>query len=365
MLQSLSWRALNIAFKQTFAHASASRDATHTLWVEARSRDGLLGYGEGCPREYVSHETLAGAAAFVESQREGLIATIRDLDTLRSRVERHGPEIDANPAAWCAIELALLDLLARRNGQTVEALLELPRLSGRFRYTAVIGDVSPQRFHAQLARYLTAGFRDYKIKLSGNAALDRAKVAALKAAGIEGAAVRADANNLWTSADRAIDFLSGLDFPFVALEEPLKAGDFPGMRRIAATFDCAIILDESLLRDRQLNALGDSAVRWLVNLRVSKMGGLLRSLRLAHRIRQAGLKMIVGAHVGETSLLTRAALAVANSARDILYAQEGAFGTHLLERDVVHSPIMFGAGGVLEAQAVPTGFGFALRYTAL
>jgi len=47
--------------------------------------------------------------------------------------------------------------------------------------------------------------------------------------------------------------------------------------------------------------------------------------------------VIVGAHVGETSLLTRAALTVANSARDLLVAQEGAFGTHLLARDVVRA----------------------------
>jgi hypothetical protein len=50
-------------------------------------------------------------------------------------------------------------------------------------------------------------------------------------------------------------------------------------------------------------------------------------------------------------VLTRAALAVAHSARDSLIAQEGAFGTHLLSRDVTESPIMFGAGGVLDADS--------------
>ena len=39
--------------------------------------------------------------------------------------------------------------------------------------------------------------------------------------------------------------------------------------------------------------------------------------------------------VGETSLLTRAGLTIANAFRDCICAQEGAFGTHLLERDVV------------------------------
>jgi hypothetical protein len=78
------------------------------------------------------------------------------------------------------------------------------------------------------------------------------------------------------------------------------------------------------------------------------MGGVLRSLHLASEVRQRGLRLIIGAHVGETSLLTRAALTVANAARDLLIAQEGAFGTHLLVHDVVERPLMFGAAGVLE-----------------
>lgn len=59
--------------------------------------------------------------------------------------------------------------------------------------------------------------------------------------------------------------------------------------------------------------------------------------------------------------LTRAALTIANAARDILVAQEGAFGTHLLEHDVIDAPIMFGAGGILDASQLPTGTGFGLK----
>jgi L-alanine-DL-glutamate epimerase-like enolase superfamily enzyme len=90
------------------------------------------------------------------------------------------------------------------------------------------------------------------------------------------------------------------------------------------------------------------------------MGGLIRSLQVLERIRDAGLRVIVGAHVGETSLLTRAALTAANAARDILVAQEGAFGTHLLEHDVVDPPIMFGARGELDARDLPAGPGFGI-----
>jgi hypothetical protein len=78
------------------------------------------------------------------------------------------------------------------------------------------------------------------------------------------------------------------------------------------------------------------------------MGGILRSFDVVSAARERGIDLIVGAQVGETSLLTRAALAVASAAKDRVIAQEGAFGTHLLQHDVIDPPLMFGAAGVLE-----------------
>jgi L-alanine-DL-glutamate epimerase-like enolase superfamily enzyme len=363
ILESIRATVLAIPFNAAFKHASAERAATQTLWVEARTRDGVLGHGEGCPREYVTTESLASTQAFVASHTADWLAAIRDVATLADWAHRHRIDIDANPAAWAAVELAMLDLLGKAQGCTVEALLGLPEVAGRFRYTAVLGDATPRQFEAQLSHYVQAGFRDFKIKLSGNHERDLAKTRALSTAGITMNAVRADANNLWSETAAAIKYLKALDFEFFALEEPLRAGDYSGMQNIAAAMNAKIILDESLLRADQVERFAESPERWIVNLRVSKMGGLLRSLELVREVRRIGLRLIVGAHVGETSLLTRAALTVANSARDVLLAQEGAFGTHLLAYDVIEPPLMFGPSGILDADeldiAAKSGFGLA------
>ena len=174
----------------------------------------------------------------------------------------------------------------RRKGVSVEALLGLPQLGGSFRYTAVVGDSSPRQFETQLAHYVKAGFSDFKIKLSGDRTRDLAKVNALAALGIAPQAVRADANNLWADAAAAIGDLKALGFPFSAVEEPLRAGDYAGMRQIASALDTKIILDESLLRQDQLALIGEAADCYIVNLRVSKMGGLLRSLELVRELRR-------------------------------------------------------------------------------
>jgi L-alanine-DL-glutamate epimerase-like enolase superfamily enzyme len=362
-LESIRAAPLAIPFNTAFRHAAAERSVTQSLWVEARAQEGTIGFGEGCPREYVTSESLAGAQAFVQAHVAAWLEAICDAETLAEWVARNRGEIDANPAAWTAVELALLDLIGKCEGKSVESLLGLPGISGRFRYTAVLGDAAPAQFAGQLAHYLKAGFTEFKIKLSGDHDRDVAKVHALAAAEVPAHAVRADANNLWRNADAAIRALEALEFPFFALEEPLRTGDYDGMGGLAAARSTRIILDESLLRPAQLEQFASSAERWIVNLRVSKMGGVLRSLELVRELRRRGLRVIIGAHVGETSLLTRAALTIAHSARDILLAQEGAFGTHLLARDVVEPPVMFGPGGILDTTALKltaTGFGLTI-----
>lgn len=365
MIASVRASSLEIPFRLSFKHASAARAATQTAWVVVEGSSGLKGCGEGCPREYVTGESLADALAFVAEQDAAWRERVRDVGTLAAWSTEQRALVDRHPAAWSAFELACLDLLARTRGSPVETLLGMPQLGGRFRYTAVIGDSPAREFDTWLARYRAQGFRDFKIKLSGDAARDAAKVRSLEAAGISPAAVRADANNLWASAEAAITHLRGLRFPFAALEEPVRAADYAGMARVAEALDCRIVADESVARSAQLADLQGPPERWVINVRVSKMGGLLRSLQVVEEARSRGLRVIVGAHVGETSVLTRAGMTVARAAGDALVAHEGAFGTHLLERDVCDPPLQFGAGGVIDIDATgigkAPGWGLAMR----
>jgi L-Ala-D/L-Glu epimerase len=362
-LHSLESSKLSIPFKGAFKHASAERHAMQSLWIRARAASGEEGFGEGCPREYVTGESLNAALAFVERHRADWIAELSDVQSLKDWLTRHQSQIDAHPAAWAAVELALLDLFGKLQRCSVEHLLELPEITGRFRYTAVLGDGSPQQFAAQLKQFLKAGFSRFKIKLSPDSQENRVKVRLLVEAGVTGDAVRADANNLWHDAHVCVRDLQSLNYPFMALEEPLQPGDFEGLVGVAEALNTRIILDESVTREAHLEQIPPRPDRWIVNCRVSKMGGLLRSLQLLQSAKSRNLGIIVGAHVGETSVLTRAALTLASAAGNAVLAQEGAFGIHLLSRDVADPPLMFGADGVIDATAMglPGSVGFGLN----
>lgn len=360
LIESIDASWLRIPFRIAFVHAAAERAETETLWVTARSHGGAVGHGEGCPRRYVTGESVATGQAFVNGCKREWYGSIDDIATLSAWIDDNAAKIDANPAAWSAVELALLDMIGKTQRRSLESLIGSPRVAGHFSYSAVLGDASAVAFERQLGAYLRAGFRDFKIKLSGDLERDRSKIRAMLAAGIAPNTVRADANNLWADPGIAIAYLEALGFGFWALEEPLGARDYDGMRRISDAIGALIVLDESMCRTEQLDAVDRDADRWIVNVRISKMGGLLRALRFAEEARRRGLMMIAGAHVGETSLLTRAALSLVNGFRDRILAQEGAFGTHLLECDVVDEPLMFGRGGILDSSALGIGLGAGL-----
>ena len=278
-------------------------------------------------------------------------------------MSEHVTDIDANPAAMCAIEMAFLDLLAKEEKMSIEKLLDFPELSGQFKYTAVLGDSSSEVFYSVLKKYLKLGFDDYKIKLSGDIAKDQEKCLIINSEVKDLSRVRFDANNLWDEYKIAINYLSKLKSDYFAIEEPLKPNCYTDLSKIAKELDKQIILDESFLRLNQMKYLSDCPDLWLINLRISKMGGLLRSKAIIDQARSCGIKIIIGAQVGETSLLTRAALSIANYAKDLVIAQEGAFGNLLLKRDVCEPPIMFGNKGKLKASILPrktNGFGFEL-----
>ena len=350
-----------VPFKAVFRHASASRSHAENLIVAARSDDGITGYGEGCPRDYVTGETVEGGAAFIRRHAQAIGDEVTDGPSLRAWADAHRNEIDEHPAAFCAIELAVLDLLGKAEGVPVEDVVGVPRLDGSFTYSAVLGDSPYLVYRLQFFRYRRKGFTDFKVKVSGDLGRDRRKLGVFRNKRGPELSVRLDANNLWSSADDCIAHLNALGGGVFAVEEPLAVGEFAGFERVSEACGVRIVLDESLLRASQLDGLG-SPERWIVNVRVSKMGGIGRSLEVVERAASLGMGVIVGAQVGETSILTRAGLTVMQAARPSLVASEGAFGTHLLREDLTAESLMFGDGGVLKApDSGAPGLGLAVR----
>jgi L-alanine-DL-glutamate epimerase-like enolase superfamily enzyme len=340
-------------FRGSFEHASAVRERAENVIVVAEGANGQYGLGEGCPRSYVTGETVTTALDAITRWRHAGVEAIADVATLTAWMERNRADIDTDPSAFAAVEIALLDLFARQAGQPIERFLGIAAQDTELRTSAVYSSGGTAKFLVQTALFNLNGMGTAKLKVSGNSGRDRRRARLLSRFG----ALRIDANNLWASADVAIAALKELQGFAWAVEEPISSRNWQGLADVGAQTGMTIILDESVTRQEDLAALVSGAT-YILNARVSKQGGLLRTLAIIGAARARGMKIIVGAQVGETSILARAGIVAARAAATDLIAFEGAFGTRLLVRDAVTPSIGFGyRGRVRLDQCGGTGLG--------
>jgi L-alanine-DL-glutamate epimerase-like enolase superfamily enzyme len=348
----LKFASLPIPFRTRFEHAAAARDRAENVIVLAEDEAGNIGLGEGCPREYVTGETQASALAAV-ARWTGSLEALEGRAALEAWMIAHESEIDAAPSAFSAVELALLDVFARRERMSLERFLGVDDGGPPLRCSAVYGSGSTAKFLSQVARFNLYGMRDAKLKVSGHRKHDRGRARLLATLG----RVRLDANNLWPTSEDACRALADLCPYAWAVEEPIRARDFAGLASVGTLLRLDIVLDESATRLADLAGV-EPGPNYILNARVSKHGGLLRTLAMIRAARERGFDVIVGAQVGETSILARAAVVAARAAGRQLVGFEAAYGTRLLERDATTASLAFAYGGRLTMTGIgPAGSG--------
>ena len=101
----------------------------------------------------------------------------------------------------------------------------------------------------------------------------------------------------------------------------------------------------------------------LFNIRLSKCGGFLQSLRIAEIARQAGLGYQLGCQVGETGILSAAGRHFATSVDGIRFL-EGSFDRFLVAERLTVEDLTFGRGGWAPALPRP-GLGVQIDRSAV
>lgn len=347
---------LRLALKSTVRHNTATRNEGESIWVQA-TRQHNRGYGEGCPRVYVAGDNLESSLQWIKENFSNGQVNFVTLDDVQQWAYCHEKNIDRYPSAWCAVEMAILDLLAREKSCSVEKLLRLDGFRGYGRYTAVIGDDRGWKYTTLADQYLIRGLRDFKIKLSGNLERDLEKMDLLETLFLQHHVtfprIRLDANNLWKDhCDEAIAYTQALGIGRIfAMEEPVEAGHVEDISKFSMATGLPVILDESLCTLNDLDMFKTAPGQFIANIKISKVGGLIRALRIIDEIKKLGWPVIVGCHVGETSLLTRAALVASSAAGENLTAHEGAFGDYLIKREPVEPMLKFGRNGLLDLRS--------------
>lgn len=325
---------------RSFEHAAARREESEAVVVRASFSDGSEGWGETLPRPYVTGETIE--------------TVIRDLEaivwpTVAGReVSTRGPGDYplADPAgrritaAACAMDLAMSGIWS--GGAGLRTRIDA-RVSG------VLGSSDPARTLRRLRLMRLFGLRDFKLKLGMGQDVDDENLRLVHRHLSRGIAagkctLRVDINGGWDAASTPQRVERLIQFGVGVVEQPAFCGAGE-LVELARRCPLPLMADESLVTQQDARSLLEEPSIWW-NIRLSKNGGLGPCMRLAAMAREAGVKVVAGCMVGESSILSAAQRRLLQRI-DAPRFVEGNYGRFLLRDDLVHRALRFGYGGRL------------------
>jgi L-alanine-DL-glutamate epimerase-like enolase superfamily enzyme len=369
----LEARHVRIALKRKVTHASHVRTETDNLVVRCVLSDGAVGFGEGVPRDYVTGETIdsaldllkrSGFGQQLDSDCPDFVAAVHMAERLKLSTTPGDERMIQGNAARCAVELAVLDAFGRAFGEPLTKVTELvaPELykfQPEVRYSGVI--TNPRRLKRRLVPliYRIAGFAQVKLKVGIHGQDDVKRTRMVRRWLGPKIDLRVDANEAW-SPNEVVERIRELEpFGITSVEQPVKHEDVECLAGVRKQVKTPIMLDESLCGEVD----AERAVRreWcdLFNLRLSKCGGFIPSLRLAQLAKRHGLGFQLGCQVGETAILSAAGRHFATSVDGLRYL-EGSFDRHLVWERLSQEDITFSGRGGRAPALVGCGTGVTI-----
>jgi muconate cycloisomerase len=367
---------VRIPLRKRVRHASHERDSSDNVIVRCVLEDGTTGHGEGVPRDYVTGETIDSVMAHLaESELASQLAPCADFGSavgLAERVKLKDLPGDDRAckgnAARCAVELALLDAYGRRfqNPLCAVAKLLAPGLwepRERVRYSGAITSAAGFKVRVAAWRQRVFRFEQIKVKVGIGGQDDVSRLKVIRS--IVGAKrdLRVDANEAWDPAEVVQRILELEPFQISAVEQPVAHADVNVLPEVRRHVHVPIMLDESLCSLVDAEQALERGACDLFNLRLSKCGGFIPTLRLAQLATERGLGYQLGCQVGESALLSAAGRHFATSVTGLRYV-EGSYDRHLVREALAKEDITFRWGGWSPALTNP-GLGIEVDAGAL
>jgi len=254
--------------------------------VAVETDAGIVGHGEACPLGpfYLPAYAKGVRAGIGELGPHLLGEDPRQLERLNRRMDA---ALKGHPYVKSAIDIACWDVLGQVSGLPVCVLL-----GGRYGedvglYRA-ISQESPEAMAGKVADYRAEGYRRFQLKVGGDPDTDIERIRAVAAKLEPGDRLIADANTGWLMHDamRVVRAVKDVD---VYIEQPcLSYEECLSVRRHT---NHPFVLDEVIdSLDVLLRGRSDHAMD-VVNIKISKLGGLTRARQMRDLCVSLGIAM--------------------------------------------------------------------------
>ena len=269
----------DLRLRHTFRIAHDVRDIQQTVIVELRD-GGLVGYGEATANKYYGRpiesiiEALEENRALIEAydyqEPEAYWGTLK-------------PAFGERNFGLCAIDVAIHDLYARKQGVSLQQLWGKKGTGPNTCYTIGIDTVEKM-----VAKMLEFPWPVYKVKLGTDE--DLKIIRELRSH--TDAIFRVDANCGWSAEETISNSKVLRELKVEFIEQPLPAEDWEGMKSVHQEAVLPIVADESCILPSDVSCC--HGYFHGINIKLMKCGGLTPALGMIRQARQLGLQIMVG-----------------------------------------------------------------------
>jgi L-alanine-DL-glutamate epimerase-like enolase superfamily enzyme len=265
--------------------------------VVTAMRAGRTGYGAATTGE----AQLGDGLEWIFSASAELVQ-LTDVRALWAFSRRRRATIGRLPAAWAAVELALLDLFAREKGKGIGALLGETPSDRPLPRTAAITDEVGRDLEDAVAAAAHAGIVDFALRLCGNVHRDRARLDAIRIH-VPQARVRVRCQGLFRGAKHARAYLRPSLRCLWAIEDAFPlATHARQLSALSRSLERPIVITDPA----DVHTVSSERIRWVAELDLARAGGLLRAIELGRAARAAHRPVVLGTPTSTNPIETQA-----------------------------------------------------------
>ena len=300
----------NRAFKVAFHSPQTKRRQADSVIVRIDCSDGTSGFGESAPRSYVTGENYKSVASLIVDCFAPIlfnhpIDSIESVQIALNQLETACLQMGISNynSAIGAIDLALLDALERVQRIPPNQLFPVEHRQA-LRFSVSVPFLPLDVIETYFPLFKThVNISVIKVLVSEDTAETYERVKLLRHLADPDTELRLEFNGKMSLSHvlKTLERLTPLTIS--AVEQPLPSGHLNGLHQLRDQFGLDLVADESLVTIEDAEHLASNGAYTIFNIKISKCGGLLQSMRIAKLADRHGIKCQVGTHVGESELL--------------------------------------------------------------
>ena len=297
-IKEITIHNIALPLKGTIRMSKVIIEKSNSILVKVKSTEEISGWGEAASSLSMTGESAAGMILALEYIKNEIIN--KEIESVEDIYELIQRSIYGNYAAKSAIEVALVDLLAKTQKKTFSELIGIKRREE----LPIIWRIAGAKNETDEAKKMKDhGFSAFKIKVGANTiSEDLSRAENLRRALGKDIQLTADANAGYSSKD-ALNLCSkidsaGLDY----MEQPVNGYDVETMKKCNSLMDTPLSADEGIhsQSDLILHKKMDAADG--ASLKLIKFGGIKALLLAVDYMKEQNMHVNISGKAGDSSV---------------------------------------------------------------